>query len=95
MHAICRLGSECKLGYYIFSIFEIAIEGVVFGRDVNAVVAANTEPIILNMQAVDLHGMTMYTVIIAVVTALDNKALLAIVSNTRAAEAFKSAASWH
>ncbi len=92
---VYSLGGECHFGDHVLCILEIAVEGVVFGRNINTIFPSYTVPIVLNMQAVYLQGEAVNSVIRIIISAFKDKVVLCIVGNFRRAEVLELIASGH
>ena len=92
---IYSLGCKGKLCNNIFSVIKIAIEGIVFCGNVNAIIASHSEPIVFNVKAVRLQGSTVNNVILTVVMPFQNKSVLGIVSKRCFAKLLKIIATGH
>ena len=88
MELINLLGGEGQLGDNI-RIGGVAIEGVRFGGNVEAVFLPKTVEIVLNVQAVHALGRTMDVVILAAVVAVNGEAVLEIVADLGLARGMK------
>jgi hypothetical protein len=92
---IYGFGREGKLGNNVLCVVEVAVKRVIFGRNVDTVIAADAEPIVLNVKAVDLQGRAIYDVILAVIMAANHKATFRIMGKGGLAQVLKFPASGH
>ena len=76
------LGSKRQLRKYVFPVDRIAIEGVVFGRDIKAIQRLYVGVVIFYVKAVHLDRLSLNAVGLSVVFSRKDKALLGIVNHS-------------
>lgn len=74
-----NFGSKGELGDDVLVVIKVAIEGVVFGRNIYAIVLLYAKPLVFDVQTVDFKGMSLYSVFLALIFAADDKAALDVV----------------
>ncbi len=95
MHFENCLGGKSKLRDNVLCVFKIAVERIILGGNVHAIVTFYTEPIVFYVQAVNLQRSSVYQIIRAVIMTFYNEAFGRVVSKRTTAKLLKAIAPRH